>query len=197
MWESLLSDFQGLLEGWGNSFIVFHPFQQTVISTACFGCSGHSCGIVRSRRLLLLLASCSAKAVRLRTGFDDVRLIGTSGQYRACGFTCTLRVWFRSCTNCFCRSGSTELDHSPVSKLSPVPRSHTDVQAPLPRSSKLTTFFSQSTPPDAGSYFDLFRRAHTSRGVLHSVAPTKMRGAKPSMESRLLHRNSLRRLGAK
>jgi hypothetical protein len=26
MWESLLSDFQGLWEGWENSFIVFPPF---------------------------------------------------------------------------------------------------------------------------------------------------------------------------
>jgi hypothetical protein len=37
MWESLLSDFQGLWEGWENSFIVFPCFPQTVISTASFG----------------------------------------------------------------------------------------------------------------------------------------------------------------
>ena len=37
MWESLLSDFQGLWEGWENSFIVFPCFPRTAISTASFG----------------------------------------------------------------------------------------------------------------------------------------------------------------
>jgi hypothetical protein len=37
MWKSLLSDFQGLWEGWENSFIVFPCFPQTVISTVAFG----------------------------------------------------------------------------------------------------------------------------------------------------------------
>jgi len=82
MWESLLSDFQGLWEGWENSFIVF----------PCFPADRHFHRLFRltpllrrhrvDGRLLLLLATCSTEAVRLGTCFDDVRLIGKPVEHR-------------------------------------------------------------------------------------------------------------------
>jgi hypothetical protein len=47
MWESLLSDFHGLWEGWENSFIVFPCFPSDRHIHRLFGCSYHSSAVVR------------------------------------------------------------------------------------------------------------------------------------------------------
>jgi hypothetical protein len=82
MWESLLSDFQGLWEGWENSFTVFPCFPADRHFHRLFRLRYSSVEIVLLVERLLLLVACSTEAVGLGTCFDDVRLIGKTVEHR-------------------------------------------------------------------------------------------------------------------
>ena len=75
MWESR-SDFQGLWEGWENSFIVFPCFPQSVISTA----AAYAFKAGRSR--FLAPFKCAPEAEGFGSGFDDVGAIRDPVQHR-------------------------------------------------------------------------------------------------------------------